>query len=64
MALRLVTPATLFILDFGTARDPSDPIHRGRLIRASSDSTSFEVLLDDLFLPDSIDILHTDRRLY
>ena len=64
MALRRTPSATLFILDFGTARDPNDPVHRGRLIRARPDGTSFETLVDSLFLPDSIDVLQADRRLY
>lgn len=55
---------TLFILDFGTARDRNDPLHRGRLIRATSDGTSFEPLVENLYLPDSIDILPDEGRLY
>ena len=56
--------AQLFILDFGTAQDPEDPLHRGRLIRASSDGTSFEPMLDNLYLPDSVDIMEDEARLY
>lgn len=55
---------TLFILDFGTARDPNDPVHQGRLIRAAADGTSFKPLLTDLYLPDFIEILQDERRLY
>ena len=64
MALQQTPPTALFILDFGTARDPNNPVHRGRLIRAKLDGTAFEPLVDGLFLPDSIDVLHADRRLY
>ena len=56
--------AQLFILDFGTSRDPEDPLHRGRLIRASSDGTSFEPMIDNLYLPDSVDIMEDEARLY
>ena len=64
MASQSSAEAILFILDFGTAQDPNDPLHRGRLIRATPDGTSFRVLIDNLYLPDSIDILQDDDRLY
>ena len=64
MASQSSAEATLFILDFGTARDANDPLHRGRLIRASSDGTFFKPLIKNLYLPDSIDILENEGRLY
>ncbi|KAL8737198.1 MAG: hypothetical protein Q9181_001924 [Wetmoreana brouardii] len=64
MASHSPTGTTLFILDFGTAHDPNDPLHRGRLIRTTTDGTSFVPMIDSLYLPDSIDILRDDRRLY
>ena len=64
MAPQSSTEAILFILDFGTTQDPDNPLHRGRLIRATPDGTSFKVLIDNLYLPDSIDILQDDCRLY
>lgn len=64
MASRSPAQSTLFILDFGTAHDPNDPLHRGRLIRAASDGTSFEPIVDNLYLPDAIDILQDEGRLY
>ena len=64
MASKSATTTTLFILDFGTARDPKNPLHRGRLIRATSDGKSFDPLVENLFLPDSVDVLHADCRLY
>ena len=54
----------LFLLDLGTALDPHNPLHRGRLIRAASDGTSFTPILDNLHWPDSIDYLEEDGRLY
>ena len=54
---------TLFLLDFGTSRDPNDPLHRGRLIRATPDGDSFTTLIDKLYLPDSIDVHNDARRL-
>lgn len=64
MASGSTSETTLFILDLGTARDPNDPLHRGRLIRASSDGTIFHPLIDNLYLPDSIDVLQDESRLY
>lgn len=64
MPPRSSVEVTLFILDFGTARDPNEPLRRGRLIRATSDGTSFEPLIDNLYLPDSIEVLQEESRLY
>ena len=57
---------TLYLLDFGTSHDPYNPLHKGRLIRASptGNPASFHPILDDLYLPDSIDVDEGGERLY